>query len=1077
MRKHFLILMLLALLPLAGFAAQNLVFKIGATPVTNKKYTGSALGVSVYKAGGVDDATVTSIKYMNVTTEPADWTGAEDFGNNAAEMKNAGFYLVTDDQENTGVFQIKKVDLMIQPINVEKVYGSSDADLATTIGATGHYYGQGFVGDDDRASIVITGLVINRPQTTTSELVDTYSYTLSVNNASTQNYNLMTNSTAELSIVKKQITIVADEYSKTYNGTALADKVVSEAIVPLSYKLYLTDDLLTEKSWNDILASWDLTNDEPKAGLFSISLDGAIANSKNVATYDDAIVPAWTDNDNYEVTITPADFVINPKAITAPAFGDGPFEITYGEAAPNWGITFTEGDLVLAEDANDFEVIESGQTVLPTAAKATAYTVVISDVNGNYNYVSPTAEYTINFKAINAQGVAIQPIAAKTYTSNVIELTTADTPATYYTLAEATEWNTTHADEIAADATLEKHEGDVKEALIPAELIVMDGDTRLVYGTDYNVAYENHTNAGENAATVTITGAGNYATDASNTLEATFTINKAPLTVKLATTNQAINYGVDPDLTLAYDGALGGQVAETLIGANVPVVKIDGAVYNPGVTAKLAPGSHAVTFDVTDATVLDNYAYVLAEDNTVEVGKAQLTVTLANAEVTWNGTATADNITTALANAYTLSVAVPAEAFAASPVVTSTAAATANYLPAVYALEFSGSAQLTPEYAAKYNLVLAATPANLTINKKAGLKITALNQTVEKVDDASDSDFNDAVELGVTYSISGFATGEDAENLSVDLSGLTITTDDAKLTTAGEYVGGIVIDGATSDYYELTHKNGDLTVAGAGMILTLAQNSDAAAKIQTANGNEMTTVKVTVNRNQTIGSDTYTWDAQEFNALVLPFNVTVTELSEQFGYAVVNVVKPSSTTPGKIYFALEWGTIPANTPFVVRTRDNVENKTLTFANKEIVWSANPFALAGPANVDAANQYKFVGTYSTYTITGASHGNQRFFGDNTDHGVGTNNPSTTATWDIVPFDAYLDYQSYFGTVGAHDVTLVFEDLNGGTTSINAAEFSRKAVSAEGWYTLNGVKLQGVPTEKGVYIQNGKKVVIK
>ena len=35
----------------------------------------------------------------------------------------------------------------------------------------------------------------------------------------------------------------------------------------------------------------------------------------------------------------------------------------------------------------------------------------------------------------------------------------------------------------------------------------------------------------------------------------------------------------------------------------------------------------------------------------------------------------------------------------------------------------------------------------------------------------------------------------------------------------------------------------------------------------------------------------------------------------------------------------------------------------------------------------------------------------------------------------------------------------------------------ATAVDGWYTLNGIRLQGAPTEKGVYINNGKKIVIK
>ena len=34
-----------------------------------------------------------------------------------------------------------------------------------------------------------------------------------------------------------------------------------------------------------------------------------------------------------------------------------------------------------------------------------------------------------------------------------------------------------------------------------------------------------------------------------------------------------------------------------------------------------------------------------------------------------------------------------------------------------------------------------------------------------------------------------------------------------------------------------------------------------------------------------------------------------------------------------------------------------------------------------------------------------------------------------------------------------------------------------VNSDEWYTLSGVKLEGKPTVKGVYIYNGKKVAIK
>lgn len=36
---------------------------------------------------------------------------------------------------------------------------------------------------------------------------------------------------------------------------------------------------------------------------------------------------------------------------------------------------------------------------------------------------------------------------------------------------------------------------------------------------------------------------------------------------------------------------------------------------------------------------------------------------------------------------------------------------------------------------------------------------------------------------------------------------------------------------------------------------------------------------------------------------------------------------------------------------------------------------------------------------------------------------------------------------------------------------------ESYTKDGWYTVNGVKLNDMPTVKGIYIHNGKKIVIK
>ncbi len=67
-------------------------------------------------------------------------------------------------------------------------------------------------------------------------------------------------------------------------------------------------------------------------------------------------------------------------------------------------------------------------------------------------------------------------------------------------------------------------------------------------------------------------------------------------------------------------------------------------------------------------------------------------------------------------------------------------------------------------------------------------------------------------------------------------------------------------------------------------------------------------------------------------------------------------------------------------------------------------------------------------------------------------------------------AYLPWQEVEGTT---ELALVL----GGTTGIDNAVTDKQVDKAINWYTINGVKLNGKPNQKGIYILNGKKVVVK
>ncbi|MBR2244090.1 MAG: hypothetical protein IJ888_05090 [Prevotella sp.] len=58
-----------------------------------------------------------------------------------------------------------------------------------------------------------------------------------------------------------------------------------------------------------------------------------------------------------------------------------------------------------------------------------------------------------------------------------------------------------------------------------------------------------------------------------------------------------------------------------------------------------------------------------------------------------------------------------------------------------------------------------------------------------------------------------------------------------------------------------------------------------------------------------------------------------------------------------------------------------------------------------------------------------------------------------------------------------ITVKLVSANGDITGIGEIDTKTGEISFDGWYTLNGVRLNGKPTKKGIYINNGKKIVIK
>ena len=160
--------------------------------------------------------------------------------------------------------------------------------------------------------------------------------------------------------------------------------------------------------------------------------------------------------------------------------------------------------------------------------------------------------------------------------------------------------------------------------------------------------------------------------------------------------------------------------------------------------------------------------------------------------------------------------------------------------------------------------------------------------------------------------------------------------------------------------------------------------------------------------------------------------------------------------------------------------------TLTFSDYDFIYAGYPFVIkweqsgsdiVNPefANVTIAtattyslmpNDYvQFVGNFDAFPITAA---------DEDIYYMISNNQLTRTGKDrtLKAFRGFFRFTETAAT--AREFVL---DFGEGDTVVTGINDLQTAQDANSWYTVNGMKLNGKPARKGLYIQNGQKVVIK
>ena len=325
------------------------------------------------------------------------------------------------------------------------------------------------------------------------------------------------------------------------------------------------------------------------------------------------------------------------------------------------------------------------------------------------------------------------------------------------------------------------------------------------------------------------------------------------------------------------------------------------------------------------------------------------------------------------------------------------------------------------------------------------------------------------------WSVTGLVNNEDKSVLGGTLS-LTGSTADAGL------VDDAITLAITNTNYTLKAgtETGDLLVIGTTDFALNPADGDLVSKLDVADGSDYKIVFTNM-----------TMKEKEWYAIVLPFATTPAELVKALGqYVVCNHLDTENSTDQVFRFKLEMDELPAGVPFLIKPAKNLDWADFnlgTVGSAPVKKTIEKDITPVTAQYQSKKLVTFTGTYATNEVLGvpdkpsestATICDRVWWLSDTSYGSTPLNDWRKPKNNAHPLKAMEAYLIAGEGWTTYTPNFTVEDFDGQTTSIKTlgAESIHNMLT-EGWYTLNGVKLQSAPTQKGVYINNGKKVVIR
>jgi hypothetical protein len=910
-------------------------------------------------------------------------------------------------------------------------------------------------------------------------------------------------------------------------GTSIANYQLAESGQQTTATATITPRSIQGAVLSDIVAQ--TYTGQPQTPAVSVTLDGTVltAGTDYSVTYTNNVnvgeaTLTVTGIGNYQSSVQ-ATFAIVPtmaQVITAPAGrtlvynGMNQELVTAGEA--------DGGTLVYSLDGTTYAA------ALPLGKMVNSYTISYKvQGDANHNDTEPvTIESTINKAAITISGITAQNkvydgttvvtlgydqvvyggiatgdnltvtakgafVDANAGTGKnvtITELTLGGTSIANYQLAETGQQTTATATitprsiegAVLSDIVAQTFTG---QPLTPAVSVTLDG-TILTAGTDYSVAYTNNVNVGE--ATLIVTGIGNY----QGSVQTTFVITQIAASVITAPQPQTLVYSSEAQQLVTAGEAEGGTMAYSL----------DGTAYQEAIPTGIDAGSYTVYYKVVGDS---NHADSESASVSVTIAPKEVlqpTILLSTTNYTYDGTAKEPDVTVMDGEAviavseYTVGYANNINAGEAT--VTITDKEGGNYM-------VNGSASFT---IGKVPSVITQEPQPLALDHTGEAQTLVVAGEAEggtlvySLDgETFNAELPNGTEAGVytiSYKVQGDSNHSDTEVFTLK-SSITPTLVDES---------GTEVD---ADFVE--SESGDIEV----VINTLPDDfwedpSTIPSTVSDEKGNEYDVTQINAEAFEEMPSDIIVVLPEGMSTTEGVTNVVngdgtcetldltdVSDLNLPIDVEVETVVYEREVTGGSTTVCLPYELpIPENTTAYVL--DNTDSEGITLKECEGVLEANqPYVLVveeadnarrvgddassvinlGASNVTishAAEEGSVV--KNNFTLCGTVHSMTHEEGlekkayimqpDNSWRMTASSDPAMAKEQYLAPFQAYLLY------TGEGELAEVTTNFESSTTGVLTVKPSNTPSSKDGWYDMNGRKLNGKPTRKGAYLHRGK-----